>query len=230
MFSPCCRCNRTFLSPDTPAIDIAIQTLLMLPEITNLASHFFVFPPASSFLFALQTLLAVGITVYTALKLSNVSVTVDGVFGPGDTVSESFCALGNTSDYNVGGSVGNITISTSSIASSNCLLLEILGGVTIAIGIVIAVIQCYTCNLCGMGGVLDFIFGVIGSAAWLAAAIIITGVYSDNKDSPDGYSDRREVVMIMTWVEFGLFASIVLAAVLKCCCCCGGRSKSDVDV
>lgn len=160
----------------------------------------------------MQSLVALAIVLYTAFKLSDINVDIGGVFGSEDTLSEGFCALGTA-----GLDAGNF--STTDIASSNCLFLEILGGVTIAIGIVIGVIQCYTCNICGLGGILDLIFAILGTAAWLAASIIVTDVYNDTKseaaDAP--YNDERRVIMILCWVEFALFASIVLSAIMKCC-------------
>jgi hypothetical protein len=165
----------------------------------------------------LQSLLALAIVLYTAIQLSDVSVDLSGILGSEDTLSEGFCALGTGG----GITVGDNSIDTSSIASSNCLFLEILGGITIALGIIIGIIQCFTCHICGLGGILDLIFAILGSAAWLAAAIVTTNVYNDNRDSEvpqvQEYNNRREVIMIMCWVEFGLFASIVLAAIMKCC-------------
>lgn len=177
------------------------------------ASQLFPLTNFVSLLFlVLQSLLALAIVLYTALKLSDVNVDIGGVFGSEDTLTEGFCALGTA-----GLEAGNF--STSDIASSNCLFLEILGGVTIAVGIVIGIIQCYTCNVCGLGGILDLIFGILGTAAWLAASIIVTNVYNDTKseasDAP--YNHERMVIMIMCWVEFALFASIVLAGIMKCC-------------
>lgn len=176
----------------------------------------------------MQSLLALAIVIYTAVKLSDVNVDLGGVFGSENTLSEGFCALGTDGSIATPGD-GVPDFSTASIASSNCLFLEILGGITIAIGIIIGIIQCFTCNICGLGGILDLIFAILGSAAWLAAAIIVTNVYNDNKNTtiPENaaYNDNRQVIMIMCWVEFALFATIVLAAFMKCC----GSRKSNKE-
>jgi len=155
----------------------------------------------------LQSILALIILLYTVFKLSEISVDFNGV-------SEDFCALG-TDGLEAG------DFSTSDIASTNCLFLEILGGLTIGLGIILAIIQCFTCYLCGLGGILDLIFGFLGTGAWLAASLIVTDVYKDTIDEVP-YSTEREAIMIMCWIEFGLFVFIVLNAFAKCC----GSSKS----
>ena len=196
----------------------------------NVLPYLFSLPTVSDLVFnpsPLQSLLALAIVIYTAVKLSDVNVNISGVFGQADTLSEGFCALGTGGGINATVGDANFDFSSADIANSNCLFLEILGGITIGIGIVIGIIQCFTCNICGLGGLLDFIFALAGTAAWLAAAIIIQNVYNDNKDSPlpaiQEYNSERETIMIMCWVEFALFAFIVLASILKCC---GGRKKS----
>jgi hypothetical protein len=165
----------------------------------------------------LQSFLALAIVIYTALQLSNVDVTVE------NGTSESFCALGTK-----GLTVGDL--STDDIASSNCLFLEILGGLTIAIGFIIGIIQCFTCHLCGLGGILDLIFAILGFGAWLAASIIVTDVYNDTKaEGPDApYNDNRKTIMIMCWVECALFATIILFAIMKCCSSRKSRKSGDV--
>lgn len=175
--------------------------------------------------------LAIAITVYTAVKLADVSwnplyISTNGA-DLGNLTSTSFCALGKQSTTFT---VGELSFDTASISNDNCLFIEILGGCTIGLGIVIGIIQCYTCHLCGLGGILDFIFAAAGAAAWCVASIMVTNVYKDGNDSDNpavtAFNDERKAVMIMSWVEFGLFASIIVAAVLKCLTCCGGRTKN----
>ena len=64
--------------------------------------------------------------------------------------------------------------------SNNCLMLQILSGLTIGVGFVIGIIQCFTCNLCGLGGVLDGLFALLGAGAWgYAAGVLQTAVDSN---------------------------------------------------
>ena len=112
-------------------------------------------------------------------------------------------------------------------------MLEILGGCTIALGILLTLLQCLTCNFCGLGGILDGIFALAGGAVWLAAAILVQDARNDlNGASPnDTYNSRRNTIAAMVWVEFILFALIFICALLKCCCCCcrGGKGDKEVD-
>jgi len=64
--------------------------------------------------------------------------------------------------------------------SNNCLMLQILSGLTIGVGFVIGIIQCFTCNLCGLGGVLDGLFALLGAGAWgYAPGVLQTAVDSN---------------------------------------------------
>ena len=106
--------------------------------------------------------------------------------------------------------------------TSYCLLLQVLGGLTIAIGILLAFLQCITCNFCGLGGIFDLIFAVAGAFAWLATAIVTTDATNDANSNDDSLqatrnTDRRNTVSILAWVEFGLFAVIVLSFLFRCC-------------
>lgn len=176
----------------------------------------------------MQSGLALAITVYTAIKLVDVSWNPLLIPSEGadfnNLTSTSFCALGKES---TNFTIGDYSFDTASISNNNCLFLQILGGCTIGLGIVIGIIQCYTCHLCGLGGILDFIFAAAGSAAWVVASLMVTNIYKDGNASDNpaviAFNDERETIMIMCWVEFGLFASIIFASILKCLTCCGGR-------
>lgn len=182
---------------------------------------------------SLQGGLGLAITVYTAVELTNVEwnpVDLSNGIQLNNLTSSQFCALGKKStefavtDFNVTTSI--------SVSDSNCLFLEILGGCTIGLAIVIGIIQCYTCRLCGLGGILDFLFAAAGTAAWCVASLVVTNVYNNGNDSlvpvVQEFNTERKIVMIMCWVEFGLFVFIVFAAIGKCCCC-KGRDKGSKE-
>ena len=135
----------------------------------------------------------------------------------GNTSIQATCFLG-TNDYSL------------SLSSNNCIFLQILGGLTIGVGLLIAIIQCYTCNLCGLGGLLDGLFALAGSAAWGAASAVITEALNGsnlpggdlNPSDISNLNHYRSVTQIMCWVEFGLFCFVLLSCLLKCC---PGRRK-----
>ena len=208
-----------------PLADEGNDSIVLLLYVDLCSSSF---PPLSV---NLQTGLAIAITVYTAIELSNISwdpANLPSGNFYSNVTDTKFCALG-TQATNF--TIGDYTFQVNSISDNNCLFIMILGGCTIGLGIVIGIIQCYTCHLCGFGGILDFAFAVCGTAAWCAAAIVVTNVYNDGKNALNAFvtdfQDEREILMIMCWVEMGLFATIILSSILKCAsCCCGGGRKS----
>lgn len=95
--------------------------------------------------------MALAIIIITAFKLQSVSFEVDNV-----TLAEASCLLG--SDPTSG---------------SNCILLEVVGGITIALGLAVGLVQCLTCHLCGLGGILDAIFAAVGTVLWIGTAVTV---------------------------------------------------------
>lgn len=94
---------------------------------------------------------AVAIVVVVATKLSDTQIVApnlsDGLQGSDFQIINSTCTLAE--DYK---------------SSSMCNYVYALAGVSIAVSIAISLLQCCTCNLCGLGGVLDLIFAVAGTA------------------------------------------------------------------
>jgi hypothetical protein len=176
------------------------------------------------------SLLALIIVIFVSIKLTD--VTFDGF------------------DYNFECLLGTNT-SVNTFTSNNCLMLQILSGLTIGLGLLIGIIQCYTCNLCGLGGILDGIFALCGAGAWgYAGGVLQTAIDSNGNlreeyretgglssvvnpsldninpeeltDDYDTTLNQRRAVSIMTWIEFGFFCFLVLASLFKCC---PGRHK-----
>lgn len=145
-----------------------------------------------------------------------VDITVVPPVGNEESSFEASCLLGsndNESDY---------------FSSNNCLMVQITAGLTIGLGIVIGIIQCYTCYLCGLGGILDGLFALAGAAVWGAISGVLTDSLNDKgqfeqidsdftPEEIDTYNSRRNSTEVMCWVEFGLFCFIVFATILKCC-------------
>jgi Na+-translocating ferredoxin:NAD+ oxidoreductase RnfE subunit len=152
----------------------------------------------------LVSLLALAIVLYTALVLQDADITVptdiDQVVN-GTFITEQGCLLGDSEEW----------------ANSNCLWLEILGGITIGIGLLIALVQCCTCNLCGLGAVLDLAFAVAGAIAWgITAGLLMDDIDAANAADPAN-EDERLVILIMMWAEFGLFCIILVGFITRCC-------------
>jgi len=179
----------------------------------------------------LQGILALVIVVYTAVNLSNVSVD----YNSGFEVYEASCLLGNPPANLTVDLPGDYSIDFN-ISTSNCLMLEILGGCTIGLGIVLGLLQCYTCHFCGLGGLVDGLFAVAGVVTWVVASILVGQARSDLNAIPpplnDGFNSRRDVIYYMCWVEVGFFGVCCICSLLKCCCCCcgGGGYRDGKDV
>ena len=175
------------------------------------------------------SLLALIIVIYVSIKL--VDISFDGVD------YEFYCLLGNNENLYT-------------FSYNNCLMLQILSGLTIGVGLLVGIIQCYTCNLCGLGGILDGIFSLLGAGSWgYAAGVINTAVNSNGElrtkyesgvslpgpanllqnvdvsllnDDYNSVVNQRDATRIMCWIEFGLFCFLLFASLLKCC---PGRHK-----
>jgi hypothetical protein len=175
------------------------------------------------------SLLALIIVIYVSIKL--VDISFDGVD------YEFYCLLGTNENLYT-------------FSSNNCLMLQILSGLTIGVGLLVGIIQCYTCNLCGLGGILDGIFSLLGAGSWgYAAGVINTAVNSNGElrtkyesgvslpgpanllqnvdvsllnDDYNSVVNQRDATRIMCWIEFGLFCFLLFASLLKCC---PGRHK-----
>ena len=175
------------------------------------------------------SLLALIIVIYVSIKL--VDISFDGVD------YEFYCLLGTNENLYT-------------FSYNNCLMLQILSGLTIGVGLLVGIIQCYTCNLCGLGGILDGIFSLLGAGSWgYAAGVINTAVNSNGElrtkyesgvslpgpanllqnvdvsllnDDYNSVVNQRDATRIMCWIEFGLFCFLLFASLLKCC---PGRHK-----
>jgi len=172
----------------------------------------------------LQACVAAGIVVITALELQGNSLTANlgsildqasNLITSGDVnATETQCLLGNNS------------------VNSNCVTLEVLGGVTIALALLIGVLQCLSCNCCGCGGFLDWVFAAVGAALWTAMGVVVLDGYNkEEKKDKEALANRRMtqetfdnnhqwrlIVLAMCWGMVALFCIIFLIGVIKCCC------------
>jgi hypothetical protein len=166
-------------------------------------------PPAAAP--APQTILAAVIMAVTFVKLQDVDFSYTEL-----TTSEASCLLGEDPQ-----------------SGSACVLVEVIAGVTIALGLVVGILQCVTCYCCGFGGLLDFLFACAGVVIWLGTAVTVqnaadAAANSSNPAYAQTGTDWRNAVVVMCWVEMGLFATIAIASLARCATG-GRRSRKDVD-
>lgn len=182
----------------------------------------------------MQAFLALAIVIYTATQLTNQDISwTDVTAGTLDNklTGSSACLLGNPDATDA---ISSAYVQDFNITTNNCLMLEILGGVTIGVGILLSIVQCYTCHLCGLGGLLDGAFAFCAACCWLAASLLVNTARNDlNGVQPpynDGFNNRRDIIYVMCWVETALLIVSFLAALFKCCCCCGGGGGKGYDI
>lgn len=187
----------------------------------------------------MQCLLAIAIVVYTSTQLANVSWNYGIVTHSSciiakvdvSTISTNSTGLINQGIQGAQNLAASAINSINSTSSSNCLMLEILGGITIGLALLLTILQCCTCNFCGLGGLVDFIFSLAAMAAWIAAAAVVTiaigsGPYLST-NSINELQGRQTAIKIMTWVETAIFAFIVIMSLFKCCCCHANQKQKD---
>lgn len=162
----------------------------------------------------LQLACAASVIVITALKLHNFKVSWDGARWNADV--HNTCLLGTMSN-----------------GANLCYFAYMAGGISIVATAALSILQCCTCHLCGLGGILDAVFAVAGTFLWAVAGIIFNQY---NKAPTMANMPRPEWRMSITILSFSacaLFGVMSLAAVYSllsaCCCCCkGGGSRTKV--
>jgi mannose-P-dolichol utilization defect protein 1 len=152
----------------------------------------------------LQVGVAVAIIVITYIKLDHytISVTTDGA-----SVS-SQCLLGYTSS-----------------GMNLCHYAYAASGVSLAASAALGLLLCCTCNLCGLGGVLDFIFAALGVAWWAVAGSLLNHYMHQPYVSALPQYNWRLIIIVLAFVSCGLFGISILISVMRVCSrCCGGSS------
>lgn len=139
--------------------------------------------------------LAVSIAVILAIKLDDVSVQVDGLSASIHTQ----CYLGTAVE-----------------STSLCTYVYVVVGVSVGVSLALSLVQCVTCNLCGLGGVLDAIFAILGLVWWVIAGAIVTARVQDASSVGLTMQGWRTRIVILMWIEAGLFLLLTLLAIIKC--------------
>lgn len=154
----------------------------------------------------LQVGVAVAVIVVTYLKLDHYSVivTTDGV------AVSSQCMLGVTS--------GGLDL---------CHYAYAVSGISLAASLVLGLLLCCTCNLCGLGGVLDTIFAALATAWWAVAGAVLNHYMHEPYVSALPQYQWRLIIVILAFVSCGLFGISILISLIRvfASCCCGGSSR-----
>ncbi|KAF6254451.1 hypothetical protein COO60DRAFT_1540574 [Scenedesmus sp. NREL 46B-D3] len=155
----------------------------------------------------LQTAVAAAIIVITALKLHKVSVGWNSDTYNADV--SNVCLLGFTEQ-----------------GANLCYFAYAVSGISIVATGVISILQCCTCNLCGLGTLLDAIFAAAGTVLWAVAGVMFNLYEKMPAMAGAPRPEWRRAIPILSFTACALFGVMCLAAIYSifAACCCG-RSK-----
>lgn len=176
---------------------------------------------ATGFAFFLQFAAAIAFLVIIVMKLDHYTFTVNGPSVNGTTINlpsleaSSYCLLGYTS---AGGSL--------------CVGSYIVAGISLAASFALSLFLCLTCNLCGLGAVIDAVFAGVACALWSVWSSVL--IKNEHPNAP--MQDWRTAVIALAIACAALFGIACLFSLSKifasCCSCCGcgsGSSGRDVE-
>ena len=83
-------------------------------------------------------------------------------------------------------------------------------GVSLVVSAAISLVQCLTCNLCGLGKFLDMIFAGVGFVWWLVAAGVVQHNVNDAPGLDGSMQDYRNATVGMMWAEVSLRTGAVV--------------------
>lgn len=166
---------------------------------------------------ALQLACAAAIIVITALKLHKVNITWDDKTWNTDVLNT--CLLGTMEN-----------------GANLCYFAYIAGGISVLATLALSILQCCTCHLCGLGGLLDAAFAAAGTILWAIAGVIFDQYYKKPAMQNVPRPEWRLSITILSFTACALFGIMALAAIYSilsaCCCggCCGGGSRTRKQV
>ncbi|KAF8057859.1 Slbp [Scenedesmus sp. PABB004] len=117
---------------------------------------------------------------------------------------------------------------------SVCTYIYAVGGVSIAMTLIIGLLQLVTCNMCGCGKYMDAVFTVVAAGWWLVAGFITAAHARGAGAARVRGRGARTWVVLLCWVTAGLFAAlfIVHLARIGVSCCRkrrGARGEADLE-
>eukprot|EP00877_Chromochloris_zofingiensis_P006490 jgi/Chrzof1/2094/Cz11g02160.t1 len=150
---------------------------------------------------------AAAVVAITALKLTDINVQRQGL----NVTSNVQCLLGSSDQ------VGNL-----------CYYAYAVAGFSLLASVALSLVQCITCNLCGCGRLLDTAFAGVGTAWWIAAALVFTKYgQASPQDLPN--VNWRNSIYIISWAEVGLFGLMLLTCLATLLARCFGCCRDDRD-
>lgn len=161
----------------------------------------------------LQVACAAAIITITALKLHKFNISWDNKTWNSDL--QNNCLLGTMEN-----------------GANLSYFAYMAGGISVVATAALSILQCCTCNLCGLGGVLDAVFAAAGTVMWAVAGIIFNEYNNTPAMASVPLPQWRLSITILSFAACALFALMVLAAVYSllaacCSCCCAGSRRGS---
>jgi len=125
-------------------------------------------------------------------------------------------------------------LSTDTTDTSNCSYVVWLASVSLFASFCVALVQWCTCNVCGLGGILDILLAGFGAVWWGIGASYLQSEVSDANDANIPAENYRNTVIILAWflMAFNLISVLipvleVLGFFARCCGC--GSDKNEAQ-
>lgn len=157
-------------------------------------------------------LVAIGILVIVPKQLMSVDLNVEFTADK-QAISPHYSCLMSADSSNPG--ICNYAMAAASIS--------------LLVSAAVSLLQCVTCDLCGCGGVLDFVLGAAGTGWWIAASMLLKrNVDAANAASVPNQTWRDRVVY-MAYAEVVLFGIICVVTLLQAMnvLCCKDKKKEE---
>lgn len=107
--------------------------------------------------------------------------------------------------------------------SSVCTYIYAVGAVSVAMTIIIGLMQLITCNMCGCGKYMDAVFCVLAAAWWLAAGFITAAQAKGANEARPTIPGKewRTTIVLLSWITSGLFGLLFMVHLgrigVSCC-------------
>lgn len=105
-------------------------------------------------------------------------------------------------------------------------------GVSVLATGALSLLLCCTCNLCGLGFLLDVVFSLAGTAWWALAGVLFNYYTQQPEIAALPQAQIRKWIVLLCWVGCGCFGAALLVnlyrLLARCCACCGSSSR-DVE-
>lgn len=160
---------------------------------------------------------ATAIIALVALRMNRIDVNVD------QQAIQNMAAGGNSTAAPI--STTQVCYLGTTASNLNlCFAAYGISGVSLLSTLALSILLCCTCNLCGLGFILETAFAAVGTAAWALAGVVL--MQNEERNAALPRADLRRVIYILTWTACGLFGLMFLANLWNmfaaCCGCCGG--------